>query len=148
MGKSSSTHSERFRLARERAGLSVTDVALEVGVSAASIYDLEAYDDELVQVYSPIDLRRFASVLASTPVGLLGLDPAANPLSPVGLAAAVTEFCRARSIDVAALEATSGWELASTLRRPERFLHDFSIAGIRDVCDAIGIGWDRFVVAL
>lgn len=54
---------DRFRAARERAGLSVLEVAALADVSPECVWDLESHDDELMQVYSPAELRHFAVIL-------------------------------------------------------------------------------------
>ena len=66
--------STRFRVARERAGLSIADTAARAGVSEPCVWDLETHDDELMTVYSPADLQRFAGILSVAPRELVGTE--------------------------------------------------------------------------
>ena len=138
----------RFRSVRERACISVFEFAARAGILASSAFDLESYDDEMMTVYSPAELQRFAGVLGIPASELLGIGKAGDPLTPVMLAAAIAEFCVLRAITVREFEEAVGWHVAASLGQPERFAHDYSIEGIRDICRELGIDWQRFITGL
>jgi transcriptional regulator with XRE-family HTH domain len=135
----------RFAQALDRAGLSPHEFAERAGISSDSAYDLKDFNDEPIDVYSPADLKQFAAILGMSPAELLGIAPAADPITPDALAAAVGDFCRRQAITVEAFEDLSGWRVAASLADPKRFLDEYSIAGIRDVCGALKIEWERFI---
>jgi transcriptional regulator with XRE-family HTH domain len=138
---------EHFRAARERAGLSVAEVAVRAGVAEPCIWDVESYEDELTSVYSPAQLRRFAAVLGVRPVDLLGVEPVADPVSHVDLAAMIRGHCQVRGITIDEFGDAAGWEVKEAVDAPERLLHEVSIDGIRDICRELGIDWQRFIGA-
>ena len=86
--------SERFRQARERAGLSVDQVAERMGIQPPCVWDIESHGEELSSVYSPAELQRFAQVLGVTPAELLGIESPGEPISAAQLVELVREHCR------------------------------------------------------
>ena len=143
-----STNADRFRMARERAGLTVFEVARRIGLSDASVFDLESYADELLMVYGPADLTRFSYVLGTTPANLLGVGVRNDPLGAAELATAVQSRCATLGVTISEFEDRCGWHLAEALQQPEKFLVDYSIDGIKDVCKAAGVEWERFIIGL
>src|SRR5271170_2381866 len=120
------THSspaDRFRKAREQARLTIFDVAERTGLSDASVFDLENFDDELTTNYGPADLAKFASILGVSPSDLLGIERANAPVTPEALATAIRKFCSVAVVTVNAFEDTAGWRVAASLDNPEKFLH-------------------------
>ena len=142
------THADRFRMARHQAGLSVFEFAARAGISEASAFDLESYDDEMLTVYSPADLQRFATVLGVSASELLGIREVGDPLTPVMLAAAIAEFCKVRATTIEEIEEATGWNVVASLGQPDRFLSDYSIDGIQDICRKLSIEWQRFIGGL
>ena len=139
---------DRFRAARERAGLSVAETAARAGVSEPCVWDLESHDDELMTVYSPADLLRFASILHVTPRELVGTEERNNPISADGLASAIREYCRVRNITLEEFGDATGWGVSKAAKAPQLLLSEFSLDGIRDVCRKLGIDWQRFISGL
>lgn len=137
----------RFREARERAGLSVAEVAERAGVSDAAVWDLESYDDEMVTACSVADLRRFAGVLSVAPRELLGVEAHDAPVSAAELASAIREHCRVKGITTEEFGDAVGWDVYNVVDEP-KVLDRFNIECIRDVCGALGIDWQRFVSGL
>ena len=135
---------ERFRRTRERAGLTIADVAARAGLSEGSVWDLESFDDELTLVYGPSDLARLTAVLGTSPAELLGLGHDSDPIGPAALAVAVRIFCETAAVTVAEFEEACGWHVADALDHPRLFLDAFSIDGIRDVCRAVHLPWEPF----
>src|SRR4051794_8222545 len=86
---------DRFRAARERAGLTIAETAARAGISEPSVWDLESHDDELMTAYSPADLQRFAGILSVAPRELVGGEEHADAISADELASAIRGHCRA-----------------------------------------------------
>ena len=119
-----------------------------MGISSASLWDIECIDDELT-IYSTTDMRRFCQVLSVSPRELFGIELQAAPLTATDLAALIREQCRSRGITIEQFEDASGWHLAKSLDDPERLLHDdYSIDGIQDICRELGVDWQRFILSL
>ena len=140
--------SARFRAARERAGLSIAEAAARAGISESCVWDLESYDDELMTVYSPADLQRFARVLYVAPHELAATGPCDDAIAPHEPASAIREHCRARRITVDDFGDAAGWDVSAVPDAPQRLLTDFSLEGVRDVCLALGVDWRRFISGL
>jgi transcriptional regulator with XRE-family HTH domain len=137
----------RFREARERAGLSPDDAADRMGISSASLWDIECCAEELL-IYSPARIRQFSDVLGISPRGLFGIESQAAPITARELIALIREHCRSRAITIEQFEDASGWRVAHNLDEPEKFLHDYDIEGIRDICGELGVDWQRFILSL
>lgn len=140
--------SNRFRVARERAGLSIAETATRAGISEPCVWDLEIHDDELMTVYSPAYLQRFASVLGVAPRELAGTDDRDAPISAGELATAIREHCRVRGITLDEFGDAAGWDVSKSVDTPQVLLNDISIDGIRDICRELGIDWQRFISGL
>jgi transcriptional regulator with XRE-family HTH domain len=139
---------ERFRLARERAGLSMAEVAARADVSEPCVCDLEGFNDELMTAYSAADLQRFAAVLSVAPWELLGTEDGDAPISAGDLGAAVREHCRARGMTLDDFGDAAGWDVSKAADEPQLLLTDFSLDGIRDICREVGVDWQRFIRGL
>jgi transcriptional regulator with XRE-family HTH domain len=140
--------SARFRAARERAGLSIAETAARVGISEASVWDLETYDDELMTLYSPAELQRFAWALSVAPRELVGTEERNDTISATELASAIREHCRARKMTVGQFGGKVGWDLSNAVDAPQLLLSDLSLDGIGDICRELGIDWQRFISGL
>jgi transcriptional regulator with XRE-family HTH domain len=140
--------SARFRTARERAGLSVAETATRANISESSVWDLETYDDELTSVYSPLELKHFATIVGVRPSELVGTAERGDPMSSAELASAIRERCRERGITVAEFSEAAGWDVTAAVDTPQMFLTDVSIDGVRDICREAGIEWERFISGL
>jgi transcriptional regulator with XRE-family HTH domain len=127
--------SARFRAAREHAGLSIAETAARTGVSEPSVWDLETHDDELMMVYSPGELQRFAGAFSVAPRELVGTEEHDDhPVSANELASAIREHCQMRNMTLVAIGDAAGWDVSEAANAPELLLSDFSIDGIRDIC--------------
>jgi transcriptional regulator with XRE-family HTH domain len=140
--------SERFKQARERACLSIEEVAARTGLSKPCIWDLEVYPDELTSVYSLHDVRRFAGVLGITASDLLGASTTEDPISAVELVRLIHDQCRSRGIQLEQFEDIVEWKLADSLEPPEKLLEDMSLDGLQWLCRELGIDWQRVVRAV
>jgi|SRR5579872_1832880 len=148
MSCSKTASSIRFREARERMKLSPEEAARRLCVSSSSLFQIESDDDELASVHSAGDIQRFCQVLGIRPCDLFGIQSAAKPVSFVELAGAITEHCQTRGVAIAEFEETTGWCVARSLQKPQRFLDDYSLTAIHDICRELGMEWERFILGL
>jgi len=142
------SNSARFRAARERAGLSIAETATRTGISEPCVWDLETHDHELMSVYSPADLQRFAGVFQVAPRELVGTEERDAPISADDLASAIREQCRVRSMTLDEFGDAAGWDVSKALDAPQVLLTEISIDGIVDVCRELGLDWQRFISGL
>jgi transcriptional regulator with XRE-family HTH domain len=139
---------KRFRLARERASLSIAEMAVRAGISEPCIWDLETYDNELMTVYSPADLYRFADILSVAPTELVGTETPDAHLSASELASAICEHCQVRRRTLEEFGHAAGWDICEAVGAPQLLLTDFSIDGIQDICRELDVDWRRFISGL
>ncbi len=137
-----------IREARERAGLRPEEAARRMCLSPSLLRSLESDDDELTAVHSPADVQRFCSALGVRPCDLLDVKCQSKPLTPEEIAASIFDHCRKKGMDVAHFEETVGWCVARSLEEPKRFLHDYSLDALRDICRELDLEWERLVAGL
>jgi hypothetical protein len=119
-----------------------------MGISPASLWDIECVDGELTVHYSLAQIRHFSQVLGVRPRDLLGIESQAAAITVSELTSIIREHCRSRHLTVKAFEDSSGWSVAQSLEQPERFLHEYSIDGIQDICRELEVDWERLVLGL
>lgn len=136
---------ERFKQARERAGLSIEEVAERTGLSKPCIWDIECCPDELMSVYSLSDVCRFAVIFGISASDLLGTSTTEDPVSAAELAQRIHDQCRTRAIRLEQFEDIVEWKLANSLDPPEKLLRDMSLDGLQWLCRELGIDWQRVV---
>lgn len=137
-----------FREARERAGLPADEAARRMCISRSLLRSLESNDDELTAVYSPADVQRFCSVLGMRPAELLDVQTLSKPLTPEEIATKIFEHCRRNRMDISNFEDTVGWCVMRSLEKPNRFLQDYSLDALRDICEELDLEWERLVAGL
>ena len=137
--------SERLQHLRERAGLSVEDVAVEMDVS---LFHLEIADDEFTCEYSPADARRFCQVLNSRPGELFGVSTTEPPISAAELVHLIGAECHRRKATLEQFEDAVGWRLSQCMNPPERLLEDMSLDGLQWLCRELAIEWRRVMLSL
>ncbi|HEX2749552.1 MAG TPA: helix-turn-helix transcriptional regulator [Verrucomicrobiales bacterium] len=100
------THSpkDRFRILRERAGLSPGDAARAMGLSSPSLWDIESYDDEISSCYSPAQVQKFCRVLGAHPSALFAVETVESPVSAAELARLIHEQCESRGVTLEQFE--------------------------------------------
>jgi DNA-binding XRE family transcriptional regulator len=138
----------RFRMFRERAGLSHDEAARHMGLSSASVWDIESYDDELLMCYSPSQVRQFCRVLGIHPSELFAVETVESPVTASELVQLIHEQCIAHGMTLEQFEDTVGWRLSACMDPPERVLEDMSIDGLQDLCRELGIHWHRVILSL
>lgn len=138
----------RFRKFRERAGLSHEEAAQQMGISVASVWDIESFDDEIAELYSPSQVRQFCRVLGVLPAELFGIETTEPPVPATELARLIQEECHSRSITLEQFEDAAGWCLSQCIEPPERLLEDMTVEGLRWLCQELRIDWQRVVLSL
>ncbi|HEX7077178.1 MAG TPA: hypothetical protein VF363_02020, partial [Candidatus Eisenbacteria bacterium] len=133
----------RIREARERLGLSRSFVAASLGLQDSLYWDVEFHDDEVFTNFSIGSLARLASIL-QTPLcallfGLRSEAPAART-SFASVAQRLKALTETEGLSTGELEERVGWELEGVFADPEA-LSTFTVAGLRDLCDAVGVDW-------
>jgi transcriptional regulator with XRE-family HTH domain len=144
---STSPNAVRFREARERVGLSPDEAAARMGISVPSLWDIECMDDELT-IYSPNEIRGFCQVLGISPRELFAVESVELLITATDLATLIREHCSSRGLAIELFEDASSWYVAKSLGDPERFMHDYGIDGIQDICRELGVDWQRFILSL
>jgi DNA-binding XRE family transcriptional regulator len=138
----------RFREFRERAGLSHDEAALQMGISSPAVWDIESYEDELSECYSPSQVRRFCRVLGIRPSDLFAVETVESPVSAAELVRLIHEQCRSRGVTLEQFEDVVGWRLSACIDPPERLLEDMTIDGLHWLCRELGINWQRVILSL
>lgn len=138
----------RFRMFRERAGLSHDEAAQRMDTTSASVWDIESYDDELSTCYSPNHVRQFCRVLGIHLSELLAVETVEAPVTATELVQLIDEQCHARGVTLESFEDAVGWRLSACMDPPERLLEDMSIDGLQDLCRELGIHWHRVILSL
>ena len=117
-------------------------------ISVPCIWDLETYDDELLDCYSPSDLRRFCEVLGIGPSELFGTEALESPVSAADLVRLIREQCSGRNLTLEQFEDAVGWRLTECMDPPDRLLADMTIAGVQSLCRELAIDWHRVISSL
>lgn len=94
----------KFREARERAGLSINDLAQLSGFASASIWDLEQFEGDLTSCYSPAELKQLCGILSINSADLFGESVCEPFISADELARRIEEECRVRNVSCRSLE--------------------------------------------
>lgn len=138
----------RFQELRERAGLSHDEAARQMGLSSASVWDIEKCKGDLSACYSPSQVRQFCRVLGVVPAELFGAETAQAPVSATELVRLIHAQCRSRGVTLEQFEDAVGWRLSESIKPPERLLEDMTIDGLRWLCRELRIDWHRVILSL
>jgi len=130
---------------RERAGLTVEDVAAQVNVSP---FHVEICDEEFTCEYSPADVRRFCDVLNARPSELFGVSTTEAAVPAAQLVELIDHECGKRNITLDKFEDAVGWYLSRCINPPERLFDEISLDGLQWLCRELGIHWHRVIAAL
>jgi len=134
---------ERFLKARESLGLTQAEVAAQWGEVPSMYWDLELYDSEAFDVISVEDLVTLSATLRVSVMHLLFGGEPSTPLNVTSypeIARHLRATMEERSISVAQLSETVGWDLTEILETPQS-LAALPIFGLRWVCKTIGVDW-------
>jgi transcriptional regulator with XRE-family HTH domain len=140
--------SKRFQEFRERAGLSHEEAASRMGISAPSVWDIESFESELTECYSPSEVRRFCEAMGTRPRDLFEVTTAEPVVSASELADRIRAECNKRGITLEQFEDAVGWRLTESIDPPERMLEDMSLDGLQWLCRELGIHWHRVILGL
>jgi transcriptional regulator with XRE-family HTH domain len=137
--------SKRFRELRERAGLSENEAGSQMGVT---VWDIEAFDDELTSCHSPADIKRFCQVLHARPSELFAVTTSEPSVSEEDLVSLIHAECRKRGVTMEEFEDAVGWRLSQSMDPPERLFEDMTLDGLQWLCRELGIHWHRIILGL
>jgi transcriptional regulator with XRE-family HTH domain len=140
------TTSERLRMARERRGLTMGQVAQSLGLSPQHYEDVEVYDQELETNVSIGQLLALLKELRLNPRDLFPEAEAARPVPFVALKTAIEDHLRQRTLTRVEFEEAVGWSLEGPLADPTRF-RELNLDALKDITAPLGIGWLGVVVA-
>jgi transcriptional regulator with XRE-family HTH domain len=133
----------RVREARERLGLTESEVASRLEIQDSEYWDVEFHDDEAFTSFSVEQLKRLADILGVSLRALFFGDDS-NPSGERTSFASITQRLQALAaserLSTDELSERVGWELEEILTAPES-LGELNVAGLRDVCMAIGVDW-------
>lgn len=133
----------RVREARERLGWPLAQVAARLGMQTPEYWDIEFHDDEAYTCVSLAHLRQLAQLLeVPLEILLFGSDFERPPTrtSFATVAAGLRSLADRNGLTIEALGEQVGWELSPVMADPESLAH-FNLAGLSDLCHAIGVDW-------
>ncbi len=113
-----------------------------------SVWDIEAFEDELTTCYSPVQVRDFCRVLQAQPAELLAVNTSEPPVSAQELVGLIRGECRKRGVTLDQFEDAVGWRLGQCMDPPERLLEDMTLDGLQWLCRELGIDWHRVILSL
>lgn len=133
----------RVREARERLGMTPSDMAARLDIKDSEYWDIEFHDDEAFTSFSVEQLARLTDILGVSLRALFfGAD--SNPSGERTSFALITQRLQAlaakEGLSIDELSERVGWELEEILATPES-LGELNVAGLRDVCMAVGVDW-------
>jgi hypothetical protein len=134
----------RIAEARAATRLLPAEVAALLGITVASYWDLEAYDDEAFTCLSLRQVCALADALKVSARGLVSDDPYSPPrqgLTDVEVGAALRRQLAAMGGDVDALADYLGWDVADALRDPPTIWEKWCVNTLRDVCEPLNLAW-------
>jgi transcriptional regulator with XRE-family HTH domain len=132
--------------ARERLGISVSDLAAAIGVNEPSCWDLLSDSAEVAGCLSLRQFLRLASVLRVAPLSLLPKTPpprAGRTLSE--LATAIREFCAARDLGIEQFSDYAGWDVQPFLDSPDSALDEWCLDTLCEICEALSVHWPDYL---
>ena len=137
-------YADKIRQMRLAAGKSEVEMAELIGINLPSYYDLESYDDEVLDCLALYELKKMCQVLKITPVDLLSDDAnnhsVLNHLSLAEFIEMVKKHIASEGITVTEFEDQAGWEMEGLLNNPEE-IWERNVQFLKDVCGKLGISW-------
>ena len=115
-----------------------------MGISTPSVYDIEDQDEEL-WIYSTEKVRLFCDLVGISPLHLFDITVNGPVLTPDDLVVLIQGHCRSNGMTVEQFEQKVGWLVRANFDAPPRFLIDYSLEAIRDLCIGLGVEWGRFL---
>lgn len=137
-------YAKRIEAARLAVGKEMDEMAELLGISYASYWDLEGYDDEVLTCLSLDKVKRLCEALKIHPVSLLSDRPnQAGPIAHVtlpDLMDRIKEHIAIHNLTVAEFEDRAGWGIQKCLDDPAQAL-GWNVDCLKDVCAEIGVDW-------
>lgn len=135
---------EKIRQLRLAAGKSEREMAELIGINLPSYFDLESYDDEVIDCLSLTELKKMCQVVKITPVDLLSdkakIQGRLNHLSFAEFIETVKKHIASEGMTVREFEDKAGWEMEGLLNNPEE-IWERNVQFLKDVCGELGINW-------
>lgn len=134
---------KRIQEARARAGLMPSEIAERVGITEASYWDLEWFDDEAFNVISLRVLSALGETLNVEPrVLLLGPEATEPPeaVSFAHIAWRLEEHIAQTGKSAGQLGDEVGWDLERILADPQQ-LWDYDVEALYCITQAVGLDW-------
>lgn len=135
---------ERIQKLREASGETESEVAEAVGLSIYEYGDLEAYDDEIINVLRFGTANKVAGHFGLSLIQLLVTEGDAWPeryLSPEALAYLVKGKIAEEGMSLEEAETKAGWYLESFLENPSSYLAEQPIMFLIDLSGFLDINW-------
>lgn len=134
----------KIRQLRLAVGRSEKEMAESIGINLPSYYDLESYDEEVIDCLSLKELKQMCEVLKIAPVDLLS-DAAKNNsrlnhLSFTEFTEMVKKHIESKGITVSEFEDRVGWEIEELLNHPES-VWQRNVQFLKDTCSVLGVDW-------
>ena len=139
---------ERFRVARERLGLSQDELANRIGINAPSIWDVECIEGELTECYSPKEVVSYCKALEIGPAELFGKSDEPSGITEDHLLELIQMECRNRGMTLSQFGDVVGWNLEAAAETADGLLGDLSVDGLQSLCKELRIDWRRVLIAL
>jgi transcriptional regulator with XRE-family HTH domain len=134
---------DQLRDLRERAGLTIADVALVIGLNHDWVSDLEWHDSELYSNVSLAAIQRLARLLRTTVEHLLMLEDLPRVGDPVRFGEIVSRLrghLRQSGKSAASFGDEVGWDIEGVLRDDEE-RWNWSPDGLRDIATGVAADW-------
>lgn len=136
-------YADKIRQKRLAVGKSEREMAELIGINLPSYFDLESYDDEVVNCLSLSELSKMNQALNMTPAELFSEDVSGSDdahLSFAEFIEKVKSHIESHDMTVPEFEDKVGWELESLLNDPEE-IWKRNVEFLKDVCVEVGINW-------
>lgn len=137
----------RIKEARERAGLSMDEVAIRSGISWNSIYDLETCEGDLCAGYSPKEVERLCGATGIRPVDVFADGVSEPAISADELIRRIRDECHSRRITIEQFEEIVGWSIGACMNKPEVFLEEITVDGLKWLCEELRVDWRRVILS-
>lgn len=137
-------YADKIRQKRLAVGKSEREMAELIGINLPSYFDLESYDDEVVDCLSLSQLSKMYRALNMTHADLfseeVGGSGNADRLSFAEFIEKVKSHIESHGMTVPEFEDKVGWELESLLNDPEE-IWGRNVQFLKDVCVEVGVDW-------
>jgi len=133
----------RFKEARERAGLSIDEVAIRSGTESLSIFDLEGFEGGLTRGYSSKEVLHLCQAVGIHPIELFADIISESAISADELIRRIRDECSSRGVTLEQFEDIVGWSLSGCMDEPELLLEGINIDGLQWLCRELKIDWRR-----